>query len=152
MHPAQEPFMRFIPHVTVATVIEKHGRFLMVEEHRDGRLVLNQPAGHLEEDESLINAARREVLEETRCSAEITGVVGIYLFKAANGTYYQRSCFAGQFLQEHPEMELDEGIVRALWMTLDEILARSADLRSPLVLDCIVDYLTKPHHSLDLFR
>lgn len=144
--------MRFIPHVTVATIIENQGRFLMVEEHRDGRLVLNQPAGHLEEDESLINAARREVLEETGCSVEITGVVGIYLFKAANGVCYQRSCFTGQLLEEHPEMELDEGIVRALWMTLEEVRARSANLRSPLVLDCIVDYLTKSHHSLDLFR
>lgn len=144
--------MRFIPHVTVATIIENQGRFLMVEEHRDGRLVLNQPAGHLEEDESLINAARREVLEETGCTVEITGVVGIYLFKAANGVCYQRSCFAGQLLEEHPELELDEGIVRAPWMTLDEVRARSADLRSPLVLDCIVDYITKPHHSLDLFR
>ncbi|GGD02984.1 NUDIX hydrolase [Halopseudomonas salina] len=144
--------MRFIPHVTVATIIENQGRFLMVEEHRDGRLVLNQPAGHLEEDESLINAARREVLEETGCTVEITSVLGIYLFKAANGICYQRSCFAGQLLEEHPEMELDEGIVRALWMTLDEVRARSADLRSPLVLDCIVDYITKPHHSLDLFR
>ncbi len=144
--------MRFIPHVTVATVIEERGRFLMVEEYRDGRLVLNQPAGHLEEDESLIDAARREALEETGCSVEITGVVGVYLFKADNGISYQRSCFVGRLLQQHPERELDEGIVRAPWMSLEDIRARRADLRSYLVLDCIVDYLTKPHYSLDLFR
>ncbi|WP_373184844.1 NUDIX hydrolase [Halopseudomonas sp.] len=144
--------MRFIPHVTVATIVEEQGQFLMVEEYRDGRLVLNQPAGHLEEDESLIQAARREVLEETGCTVKITGVVGVYLFKADNGVSYQRSCFVGQLLQQHTDMKLDEGIVRAPWMSLEDIRARSGDLRSHLVLDCIVDYLNKPHYSLDLFR
>lgn len=144
--------MRFLPHVTVATIVEERDRYLMVEEYRDGRLVLNQPAGHLEEDESLIHAARREVLEETGCSVEITGVVGVYLFKADNGISYQRSCFVGRLVQQHAEMELDEGIVRAPWMSLEDIRARSSDLRSHLVLECIVDYLTKPHYSLDLFR
>lgn len=144
--------MRFLPHVTVATIVEERGRYLMVEEYRDGRLVLNQPAGHLEEDESLIHAARREVLEETGCSVEITGVVGVYLFKADNGISYQRNCFVGRLIQQHAEMELDEGIVRAPWMSLEDIRARSTDLRSHLVLECIVDYLTKPHYSLDLFR
>lgn len=144
--------MRFLPHVTVATIVEERGRYLMVEEYRDGRLVLNQPAGHLEEDESLIHAARREVLEETGCSVEITGVVGVYLFKADNGISYQRNCFIGRLVQQHAEMELDEGIVRAPWMSLEDIRARSSDLRSHLVLECIVDYLTKPHYPLDLFR
>jgi ADP-ribose pyrophosphatase YjhB (NUDIX family) len=144
--------MRFIPHVTVATIVEDQGRFLMVEEYRDGRLVLNQPAGHLEEDESLIDAARRETLEETACSVEITGVVGVYLFKADNGISYQRNCFFGTLLEQHPERTLDEGIVRTRWMSLEDIRARSTDLRSYLVLDCITDYLTKPHYSLDLFR
>lgn len=144
--------MRFIPHSTVATIVENQGRFLMVEEHADGRLVLNQPAGHLEEDESLIQAARREVLEETGCTVEITGVVGVYLFKADNGISYQRSCFVGKLIEHDPGQQLDEGIVRAPWMSLDEIRARNADLRSHLVLECIVDYLTKPHYSLDLFR
>lgn len=144
--------MRFLPHVTVATIVEERGRYLMVEEYRDGRLVLNQPAGHLEEDESLIHAAKREVLEETGCSVEITGVVGVYLFKADNGISYQRNCFIGRLVQQHAEMELDEGIVRAPWMSLEDIRARSSDLRSHLVLECIVDYLTKPHYPLDLFR
>lgn len=144
--------MRFIPHVTVATIVEEQGRFLMVEEYRDGRLVLNQPAGHLEEDESLIDAARRETLEETACSVEITGVVGVYLFKADNGISYQRNCFFGTLLEHYPERTLDEGIVRTCWMSLEDIRARSTDLRSYLVLDCIMDYLTKPHYSLDLFR
>lgn len=144
--------MRFIPHVTVATIIEDKGRFLMVEEHRDGRLVLNQPAGHLEEDESLIQAAKREVLEETGCTVDISAAVGIYLFEADNGTSYLRHCFSGRLLGHDPQHTLDEGIVRAPWMTLEEIQARSAQLRSHLVLDCILDYLAKPHYSLDLFR
>lgn len=144
--------MRFLPHVTVATIIEHEGRFLMVEEYRDSRLVLNQPAGHVEEDESLIQAARREVLEETAYSVELTSVVGIYLFKADNGVSYQRSCFAGKVLQHYPERKLDEGILRTVWLSLDELRQRRDDLRSYLVLDCIEDYLNKPHYSLDLIR
>jgi len=152
MQPAQEPRMRFLPHVTVATIVEDQGRFLMVEEYRDGRLVLNQPAGHLEQDESLIHAARREVLEETGCTVEITATVGIYLFKADNGTSYLRNCFSGRLVSHDPSSPLDEGIVRAPWLTLEEIRSRSSELRSHLVLDCIIDYLNTPHYSLDLFR
>lgn len=144
--------MRFLPHVTVATIIEEQGRFLMVEEYRDSRLVLNQPAGHVEEDESLIQAARREVLEETAYSVELTSVVGLYLFKADNGVSYQRSCFAGKVVQHHPQRQLDEGILRAVWMTREELQQRRQDLRSHLVLECIEDYLNKPHYSLDLIR
>lgn len=144
--------MRFLPHVTVATIIEQQGRFLMVEEYRDSRLVLNQPAGHVEEDESLIQAAQREVLEETAYSVELTSVVGIYLFKADNGVSYQRSCFAGKIMQHHPERELDDGILRAVWLSVQEVRQRRQDLRSYLVLDCIEDYLNKPHYSLDLIR
>lgn len=144
--------MRFLPHVTVATIIEKQGRFLMVEEHCDSRLVLNQPAGHVEEDESLIQAAQREVLEETAYSVQLTSVVGLYLFKADNGVSYHRSCFAGIAVQHHPQRDLDKGIVKALWMTLEELQQRRQDLRSHLVLECIEDYLNKPHYSLDLIR
>ncbi|MFN3580678.1 MAG: NUDIX hydrolase [Pseudomonas sp.] len=144
--------MRFLPHVTVATIIENQGRFLLVEEQREGRLVLNQPAGHLEADESLIEAAQREVLEETGYSVDIVAVLGLYLFTAANGTSYHRSCFVGRVTGHDPQRELDEGIVRALWLAPEEVEARRADLRSHLVLDCINDYLTKPHYSLDLMR
>lgn len=144
--------MRFLPHVTVATIIEDQGRFLMVEEYRENRLVLNQPAGHVEEDESLIQAALRETLEETAYSVELCAVVGIYLFKAANGVSYQRSCFAAKVLRHHPQRVLDEGITRTLWLTLDELKQRRQDLRSPLVLACVEDYLSKPHYSLDLIR
>lgn len=144
--------MRFLPHVTVATIVEDTGRFLMVEESRDGRIVLNQPAGHLEADESLIEAAARETLEETGWTIDVAGFVGLYLFKADNGTTYQRSCFHGRPVSHDQASLLDDGILRAVWMTLDELKARRADLRSHLVLDCIDDYLNKPLYPLDLIR
>ena len=144
--------MRFLPHLTVATIVEDTGRFLMVEESRDGRIVLNQPAGHLEADESLIEAAVRETLEETGWTIDVAGFVGLYLFKADNGTTYQRSCFHGKPVSQDQARVLDDGIVRAVWMTVDELEARRADLRSHLVLDCIYDYLNKPLYSLDLIR
>lgn len=144
--------MRFLPHVTVATIVEDAGRFLMVEESRDGRIVLNQPAGHLEADESLIEAAAREALEETGWIVEVTGLVGLYLFKASNGTTYQRTCFHGRPVWHDPTRSLDDGILRAAWMTVDELEARRDDLRSHLVLDCIHDYRNKPLYPLDLIR
>lgn len=144
--------MRFIPHVTVATIVEDQGRYLMVEELSNNRVVFNQPAGHLEADESLIQAAHRETLEETAWTIEITGVTGVYLFRGENGVTYQRTCFTALPLAHQPELELDTGILRAHWMTLDEIHARQSELRSPLVLECILDYLNKPRYPLDLIR
>ncbi|PRB77133.1 NUDIX hydrolase [Pseudomonas sp. MYb185] len=144
--------MRFIPHVTVATIVEDQGRYLMVEELSNNRVVFNQPAGHLEADESLIQAAHRETLEETAWTVEITGITGVYLFRGENGVTYQRTCFTALPLAHQPELELDRGILRAHWMTLDEIRARQAELRSPLVLECILDYLNKPRYPLDLIR
>lgn len=144
--------MRFLPHVTVATIVEHQSRFLMVEEKRDGRIVLNQPAGHLEADETLLQAARRETLEETAWHVELGAVIGIYLFQAANGETYQRVCFSAKPISHDADRPLDEGIIRARWMTLDEIVDNSAQLRSHQVADCIRDYLNKPHYSLDLIR
>lgn len=144
--------MRFLPHLTVATIVEDCGRFLVVEEHQNGQRVLNQPAGHLEADESLIEAAQRETLEETGWTIEITGVVGLYLFKARNGTTYQRTCFAGRPVAQDPARALDTGIICTHWMTLAQLHNSPVELRSHLVLDCIRDYLEKPHYPLDLIR
>ncbi|UJJ31494.1 NUDIX hydrolase [Halopseudomonas maritima] len=144
--------MRFLPHVTVATIVEHQSRFLMVEEKRDGRIVLNQPAGHLEANETLLQAATRETLEETGWHVELQAVIGIYLFQAANGETYQRVCFSAKPISHDGERPLDEGIIRARWMTLDEIVDNQSHLRSYLVADCIRDYLNKPHYSLDLIR
>ncbi len=145
--------MRFTPHVTVATVVENHGRFLLVEEMADNRAVFNQPAGHLEADESLIQAALRETLEETGWDIELTGVVGIYLYTApSNGVTYQRVCFAGKALQQRPDHPLDEGIIGPRWLTRDELAAQPERWRSELVLRCIDDYLSGQHFALSLIR
>ncbi|HEX5841754.1 MAG TPA: NUDIX hydrolase [Pseudomonas sp.] len=145
--------MRFTPHVTVATVIENQGRFLLVEEMADNRAVFNQPAGHLEADESLIQAALRETLEETGWDVELTGVTGIYLYTApSNGVTYQRVCFAAKALQQRPDHPLDKGIIGPRWLTRDELAAQPERWRSELVLRCIDDYLNGQCFPLTLIR
>ncbi len=144
---------RFTPHITVATVIEKDGRFLLVKEHAEKRTVLNQPAGHLEMDESLIQAAIRETLEETGWDIEISHLIGIYLYQApSNNVTYQRVCFAGRALQQRANYRLDDGIIAAQWLTRDELLAQRELWRSPMVLRSIDDYLSGAHFSLDIFK
>ncbi|WP_454253239.1 NUDIX hydrolase [Pseudomonas sp. Marseille-Q7302] len=138
-------------HVTVATVVEDAGRFLLVEEEKQGRLVLNQPAGHLEPGESLIEAARRETLEETAWQVEIQGVIGIGLYVApGNGVTYYRTAFHARPLVHKSERALDADITRAVWLTLDEIRAEQARLRSPLVLDAIEKYLDGHRYPLSM--
>ncbi|MVW75870.1 NUDIX hydrolase [Pseudomonas xionganensis] len=145
--------MRFTPHVTVATIVEDQGRFLLVEEMADGRAVFNQPAGHLEADESLIAAALRETLEETGWDVELTGVTGIYLYTApSNGVTYQRVCFSARPLRQRPQHPLDEGIIGPRWLSRDELAAQPERWRSELVLRCIDDYLAGPAHPLALIR
>jgi 8-oxo-dGTP pyrophosphatase MutT (NUDIX family) len=145
--------MDWQPHITVATIIEDNGRFLMVEELADGRAVLNQPAGHLDPDESLIDAAIRETLEETGWDIELTGIIGIYLYTApSNGVTYQRVCFAGKPLQHHPDYQLDDGIIGPRWLTRDELLEQRSYWRSELIIQCIDDYLSGKLHSLELIR
>lgn len=144
--------MSFVPHITVATIIEHRERYLMVEEFSSNRVVFNQPAGHLDPDESLIEAAVRETLEETGWKVEITGLTGIYLFRGENGVTYQRTCFIGVPIAEQPGQTLDHGIIQAHWLTLAEIEERKSSLRNPMVLECIYDYLNKPRYPLDLIR
>ena len=145
--------MEWKPHITVATVVEDNGRFLMVEELKRERAVLNQPAGHLDPDESLIDAAIRETLEETGYDVELTGVIGIYLYTApSNGVTYQRICFAGKAVKHHPDYKLDTGIIGPLWLTRDELLAQRDRWRSELIIRCIDDYLAGQCHSLELIR
>lgn len=145
--------MTWQPHITVATIIEDNGLFLCVEELKNDKVVLNQPAGHLEPDETLRQAAIRETLEETGWDVELTGVIGIYLYTApSNGVTYQRICFAAKAVKHHPERVLDTGIVGAPWLTRDELASQPERWRSHLVLDCIDDYLTGPLHSLDVVR
>ncbi|WP_122669878.1 NUDIX hydrolase [Pseudomonas viridiflava] len=145
--------MTWQAHVTVATIVEDQGRFLFVEEMKGGRAVLNQPAGHLDPNESLQRAAVRETLEETGWDVELTSVVGIYLYTApSNGVTYQRICFAAKALRHNCEYQLDHGILGAIWLTRDELLAQQVRWRSELVMRCLDDYLDAEHFSLDLLR
>jgi 8-oxo-dGTP pyrophosphatase MutT (NUDIX family) len=144
---------RFTPHITVATVIEKDGRFLFVKEHAEERVVLNQPAGILEMDESLIQAAIRETLEETGWDIEITQLIGIYLYTApSNNVTYQRVCFAGRALAQRENYQLDEGIIAPTWLSRDELIEQQSLWRSPMVLRCIDDYLAGERFSLELLK
>ena len=127
-------------HVTVATVVEKDGKFLFVEEHTEGvtHTVFNQPAGHVEADETIIEAALRETMEETGYEVEIQSLLGIYTYTPPmfpDRTYY-RFCFLGKDIKHHADAKLDTDIIGAVWMTLDE-LENSARARSPLVIKAV---------------
>jgi 8-oxo-dGTP pyrophosphatase MutT (NUDIX family) len=137
--------------VTVAAVIERQGKFLLVEERIDGRLVLNQPAGHLDPGESLAAACRREVMEETAHEFEPTGVVGIYRWHyAAKDVTFLRFCFKGS-VGAQLSRALDKEIVAAVWLSREEIAARKAQHRSPLVQRCVDDFLAGKSYPLELF-
>lgn len=139
------------PNVTVAAIIEQEGRFLLVEEHTSQGIRFNQPAGHLEQDESLLAAVAREAREETAHEFEPQHLVGIYRWPApGSDIIYLRFAFTGRTLAFHPEQELDEGIIRAAWMTPQEIRACRPQHRSPLVLRCVEDYLSGRRYPLEL--
>ena len=141
------------PNVTVAAVIERDGRFLLVEEHTPEGLRFNQPAGHLEPGESLLEAAAREALEETAQRFVPEYVVGIYQWTRQQGDItYLRFAYGGRIVGDEPGRKLDDGIVRAVWMTIDEVRATADRHRSPLILQCIEDWLSGQRHPLSLVR
>lgn len=144
--------MGWEPHVTVAVVIEQGGRFLVVEEKAElGRVVYNQPAGHVEKGETLEQAAVREALEETGWDVSITGFLGLYVYTPPFNqdiTYY-RACFLAQGIRHHAGRALDDGILQAVWLTRDE-LADSEKLRSPLVLKCVDDAIAGRNYPREL--
>ncbi|HNR92360.1 MAG TPA: NUDIX hydrolase [Dokdonella sp.] len=143
----------WFPHVTVATVVARDGRFLMVEERARGQLVLNQPAGHLEPGESLQAAALRETLEETGWTVELEHLLGVQQWTSPRtGSHFVRLNFAARPLVHDERRTLDQGIVRALWMSRAELAAEQARLRSPLVLDSIDDWLSGRRLPLDAVR
>ena len=158
----------FRPDVTVATIVPRNGRLLLVEERALGELVLNQPAGHLEAGESLIEAAARETLEESGWEVAITHLVGVYRWcvqgderqhEAAAGRAtpvagptFLRFAFAAEPVRHHPERPLDRGIERALWLTPAELRAVENRLRSPLVLAVVDDWLAGARLPLSALR
>ena len=131
------------PNTTVAAIIEQDGRFLMVEENTADGIRINQPAGHLDEGETILQGVTRETLEETAYDFTPTELLGIYHWqRPAKDVTYLRFAFVGKLGVHHPELGLDDGIIRAVWMTLDELRASQAIHRSPQVLKCVEDYLT----------
>lgn len=139
------------PNVTVAAVVQRDGKFLLVEEETEAGLAFNQPAGHLEEGESLVDAVVREALEETAYHFKPTHLVGIYNWKhPAKDVTYLRFAFAGELRGWEAERKLDEGIVGPRWLTLDEVKATQTRHRSPLILRCIEDHLAGKCYPLDL--
>jgi 8-oxo-dGTP pyrophosphatase MutT (NUDIX family) len=140
------------PSVTVAAVIERGGRFLLVEEVSDGRHVLNQPAGHLDPGESIVDACVREAMEETGHRFRPTALVGVYrwLYAPENVTFLRFS-FKGELLSSQQEGPLDREIVGLHWLTPAQIAARRAEHRSPLVQRCVDDFLAGQAYPLELF-
>jgi len=141
------------PNVTVAALIERDGRFLLVEEETEDGLRFNQPAGHLDEGESLVAACIRESLEETAWNFRPTSLVGIYQWPRPQGDItYLRFAFSGDLGAHEEGRALDAGILRAVWMTPDEINASAERHRSPLVSQCVSDYLAGRRFPLELLR
>lgn len=144
--------MKFTPHITVACVVHQANRFLCVREISRGQEVINQPAGHLEQDESLVQAALRETLEETGWQVTITHLIGIYLYQAANGVTYQRVCFAATPIKQMADAELSAEIIQPQWLTREELLELKPLWRSPLLLRTIDDFLAGSRYPLALLK
>ncbi|MGH8182263.1 MAG: NUDIX hydrolase [Rhodanobacteraceae bacterium] len=149
----QERAAIWCPHVTVACVVADGDRFLMVEEDIHGELCFNQPAGHLEDDETLAAAACRETLEETGWEIALDHFIGVQQWHSpVHDHHIVRFAFSGHPVLHHPGRSLDAGITRALWMTYLEIAAASAHLRSPLVLTTLDDWLAGQRLPLSTLR
>ena len=129
------------PDVTVAAIVERDGRFLVVEERIGGRIVINQPAGHVEDGETLESAVRREALEETAWHFTPTALLGLYLWRSSRGRSTLRVAFIGTVAGFETQRRLDPPVLCTHWLSRDELSERGAQLRTPLVLRCIDDYL-----------
>jgi 8-oxo-dGTP pyrophosphatase MutT (NUDIX family) len=138
------------PEVTVAAVVSHGRRFLFVEELISGKLVLNQPAGHLEPAETLLDAVIRETREETAWRFVPQALVGTYLWRSEpDGRSFLRFAFCGEVMDHQPQRPLDDGIVRAVWLSPDELSVERQRLRSPLVMRCVDDYLRGQRQPLE---
>jgi 8-oxo-dGTP pyrophosphatase MutT (NUDIX family) len=139
------------PDVTVAAVVERDGHYLVIEERAQGRIVLNQPAGHLESGESFVDAVERETLEETGWRFRADAITGIYLWRTPQGTRtFLRVAFCGALDWHEPARPLDRGIVGVRWLTREQLAASGPRLRSPLVLQCIDDHRAGVRYPLTL--
>jgi 8-oxo-dGTP pyrophosphatase MutT (NUDIX family) len=147
------PARQWKPNVTVAAVVEREGKFLLIEEHTGSGHRFNQPAGHLDPGESLLEAVIRETLEESAYAFEPSALLGIYQYRAgAADPTYLRFAFAGRVGGHDPHRALDRGIIRAVWLAPEEIRRTADRHRSPLVLRCIDDYLGGKRYPLELLH
>ena len=141
--------MSWTPHVTVAALIQRNNKFLLVEELINNKEVLNQPAGHVEANETLVEAAVRETLEETGWTVEPTALLGFYTYTTHCKTMtFYRTTFIAKALNFDPEYKLDPDILRTHWMSLEEIKARETALRSPIELKCTEDFCAGQYFPL----
>jgi len=141
------------PHITVAAVIERDNQFLMVEEVCKGAVVINQPAGHLEQNENLVDAVIRETLEETAWHINPTNITGIYQWKNSSGLdTFIRIGFVADCIRHEPARKLDHGIIRALWLTRKDLENEAHRLRSPMVMQCVDDYLAGRRYPLTILN
>jgi 8-oxo-dGTP pyrophosphatase MutT (NUDIX family) len=137
--------------VTVAAVIQHQGRYLLVEEETDDGIRINQPAGHLEADESILEATVRETLEETAYGFSPSALVGIYRWRhPVSRVTYVRFAFCGELGPHRADRDLDHGILRTLWLTPEELRTCVPSHRSPLVLRCVEDHLAGRRYALDI--
>ena len=147
------PDMIWKPDVTVAAVVERDDQYLVVEERASGRIVFNQPAGHLEDGESFEDAVARETLEETGWTFRPDAITGIYLWRGAQSNRtFLRVAFCGSAELHDPGRVLDRGIVRVRWLTREQLAATGPRLRSPMVLRCIDDHRSGVRYPLALIR
>ena len=145
--------MNWAPHVTVAVVIERDGRYLLVHELSEGEMVYNQPAGHLEPGETLQQAAIREAKEETGWDIQLTGIIGFSLYTSPqNGITYYRTTFLADAIYHNADAALDKDIEEAVWLSYEEICRLGERLRSPVVLSVIEDYREGHCYPLTLLR
>lgn len=145
--------MDWSPHITVASILEREHQFLFVEERINDALVLNQPAGHWEQGETLLDASIRETLEETAWHYQPSHITGIYqwLHPETKETFL-RFCFTGELEKHETHRELDEVIEQAVWLSYEQLMARHKQHRSPLVQQCIDDYLKGQRFDLSLLQ
>lgn len=145
--------MSWSAHVVLASIVERDGKFLLVEEriNNSGAAVLNQPAGHWEAGETLVEAAKREALEETGWEVEPTAVLGIYEFQPPELDYtFLRIAFIARALRHHPDHVLDHGIIGPVWLSREELQNQQTRHRSPSVMRCVEDYLKGQSYPLDM--
>jgi ADP-ribose pyrophosphatase YjhB (NUDIX family) len=145
--------MTIRPDLTVAAVVERNGEYLLVEERVGNRMVFNQPAGHVERGEQIVDAVIRETLEETAWTFHPEALVGVYFWEQPErNRSFLRFAFSGTVSTHDPERALDRGIERALWMTREQLVIRTARLRSPMVLRCVDDFRAGRRYPLDVIK